>query len=275
MLSPLTRENINSCHSYLSADYERETFNVSACKWVEGAEENIVTIPSKDSDSTSSPTPGDPSFSGGAIAGIVIGAIFAAIIIAVIIALIIWRQRKKAEYAISDPDPDMGVITGPVHNGTPALGIKYYSPESLGTTTHGSNGESNGGRVTGQSGQDSNGRDTHNITDTEELDGDSQQIYQLHGVSMAPPSDNEAPIYHELGGSEVRKLESDPVSSVGTTPSPNKRNGKGDEPPSPFVSTLGTVGWGEERGDASSDLVSPTTPVHHRARDSLETLPEN
>lgn len=259
---------------------------MSACTWVEGAEENIVTISSKDSDSTSSSPPGDSgsgsgsSLSGGAIAGIVIGAIIGALIIAAIIVLVIRRQRKKASYAISEPEPDVAVITGPVHNGTPALGTKYYSPESVGTNTNTSNGDSNGGRVTGQSGQsgqsgqNSNGQDTHNTTDTEELDGDAQQIYQLHGESLAPPANNEAPVYHELGGSPVKKTESEPVSAVDTTPSPDRR-GRSEEPPSPYVSTLGTMGWEDERGDASSDLVSPTTPVHHGKRGSLAPLPED
>jgi hypothetical protein len=35
--------------SYLSADYERQVFNVSACVWNEGAVENIITITSNDS----------------------------------------------------------------------------------------------------------------------------------------------------------------------------------------------------------------------------------
>ncbi|KAI0864070.1 aspartic peptidase domain-containing protein [Xylaria cubensis] len=68
--------------AYLSVDYERRTFNVSACTWDEGAEENIVTIFSKDhqNDTGSSSPQGSGQSRGhrlnaGEIAGIIIGAI--------------------------------------------------------------------------------------------------------------------------------------------------------------------------------------------------------
>lgn len=265
--------------SYLSADYERETFNVSACTWIEGAKENIVTIPSKDSDDspTSSDRGGSSSLSNGAIAGIVIGAVVLALIVAAVIVLIIRRQRKKSSYRMFKPSPDDSVITGPVHNAPLTPGAKYHSPDSIGNTTAAasygeSNAESsNGGRPVNASGQDSNGRVTNATSDPSEpeLDGDSQQIYQLHGESRPPPPESdEAPIYHELGGSEVtKKPESDRVYTVGTLP-PGARGeiGTGDEPPSPYVSTMGTTGWHDDAGDASSDLVSPTTPVLRRNR---------
>ena len=54
---------MRTSHSYLSADYERNIFNVSACTWQEGAEPNIVTIPSRDGN-TGSPSSDDPSSSG-------------------------------------------------------------------------------------------------------------------------------------------------------------------------------------------------------------------
>ncbi|KAI1742892.1 aspartic peptidase domain-containing protein [Xylaria scruposa] len=70
--------------AYLSADYERRTFNVSACTWDESAEENVVTILPKDHPSnngSSSPQGSSQNrghkLNGGAIAGIVIGAIAA------------------------------------------------------------------------------------------------------------------------------------------------------------------------------------------------------
>jgi hypothetical protein len=47
--------------AYLTADYERGTFSVSQCSWIEGADENIVTIPAKTTDVSSDPT--DPSSS--------------------------------------------------------------------------------------------------------------------------------------------------------------------------------------------------------------------
>ncbi|KAI0009995.1 acid protease [Xylariaceae sp. FL0662B] len=250
--------------AYLTADYERETFNVSACAWVEGAEENIVTIPSRDSNSGSSSTTGGSSLSGGAIAGIVVGAVIAALIVGAAIALIVRRRRKRAAYAVSEPQPDMSVITGPVHNAPPTPAAKYYSPETVGNSTNESDSKRNGGSVADQNGHDSNSPDTHNTGPDTELDGNSQQIFQLHGDSRPQPH-NEAPIYYELGGSEVGRAASDRVSTAGTSSSPDKRE-KGDEPPSPFVSTLGTLGWQGDRGDASSDLVSPTTPVHSGSR---------
>jgi hypothetical protein len=57
---------------YLTADYERRIFKVSQCTWVAGADENVVTITSKDT-----AVGGDSiaSFSGGVIAGIVVGTV--------------------------------------------------------------------------------------------------------------------------------------------------------------------------------------------------------
>ncbi|TRX92403.1 hypothetical protein FHL15_006789 [Xylaria flabelliformis] len=90
--------------AYLSVDYERRTFNVSACTWDEGAEENIVTILSKDhqndNDSSSPQGPSqsrDHRLNGGAIAGIIIGAI---VVLSICAGLVFhyWPwvvQRKK------------------------------------------------------------------------------------------------------------------------------------------------------------------------------------
>ncbi|KAI1773345.1 acid protease [Hypoxylon cercidicola] len=252
--------------AYLTADYERHTFNVSACTWNEGAQENIVTIPSIDSDSggssSTAPGGGGSSLGGGAIAGIVIGVIAFVIIVGAIIFLVIRRQRKKASYMRSEPEPDVAVLNGPLHNasGTPGP-PKFYSPETVGGSTGISNTDSNGGSVVGHYSEVLDGRDA-------ELDGNTQQIYQLHGESLPQP-DGEAPTYHELPGTEIRKTASGRVvSAMGLTPSPEKGEG-GDSPPSPYVSTLGSLGWPGDRGDASSDLVSPTTPVHHGKRSSI------
>jgi hypothetical protein len=46
--------------AYLTADYERGTFSVSQCSWIEGADENIVTIPPKTTDVSISSDPTDP-----------------------------------------------------------------------------------------------------------------------------------------------------------------------------------------------------------------------
>ncbi|KAI1763585.1 acid protease [Hypoxylon sp. FL1150] len=247
--------------AYLTADYERHTFNVSACVWNEGAKENIVTISSADGNSGSTPGSGgggSSSLGGGAIAGIVIGAIAFFLIVGAIIFLVIRRQRKKSAYAASEPEPAMSVLNGPVYNAPLTPGPpKFYSPETVGDSTGVSNADSHRGSVAGQ----------HSVnTNDAELDGESPQIHQLHGESATPQTTNEAAVYHELPGTEVRKTTSGRVvSAMEASPSLN-REGSED---SPYVSTLGSLGWPGDRGDASSDLVSPTTPVHHRKRSSI------
>ena len=238
---------------------------MSACTWDEGAEENIVTILSKDASLDPSSPDGDDdnsSLGGGAIAGIVIGAVAAAVLIGAAILLIVRRQRKKSEYAVSELKPDPTVMTGPVHNApamTPALATKFYSPSTVGDSTGGSRTESSGpiGANTHPSQQGSNnsrGGTASAMPDADadaELDGDSPQIYQLHGVSKVPGEDNEdgpkrkMPVYHELAGTEIPKADEDQVS------------------------TIGTLDNRDEGVDASSDLVSPTTPVHPGIRASL------
>ncbi|KAH6643379.1 aspartic peptidase domain-containing protein [Truncatella angustata] len=222
--------------THLSADYERGVFNVSACVWNEGAEENIVAITSKDSDESSG-AGGDPSahssgsssLSGGAIAGIVVGVVVGILIVAAIIAFILRRRRRKVSYAASEPEPDESVLEGPEHNTGPKPEIK--------------------------------------LPNGPELDGNTPQIYQLHGDSsrhIAPKEPApQQPIY-ELAASEAGRSGTDRVSTLTTTPSPDEKAKAGEaSPPSPYVSTLGTTGWPEgERWEASSDIVSPTTPIH-------------
>ncbi|KAH8812244.1 aspartic peptidase domain-containing protein [Xylogone sp. PMI_703] len=131
--------------AYLSADYERKVFNVSACVWNEGAQENIVTITSKDSDSSDNSNStsggsgngggnnsgnGNPNsskgshLSGGAIAGIVIGCVAAVFLVAAAVAIFVLRKRRKwlkAGYAVAAPkiEPDEAVLKGPVFNAAP------------------------------------------------------------------------------------------------------------------------------------------------------------
>ncbi|ETS73912.1 hypothetical protein PFICI_13778 [Pestalotiopsis fici W106-1] len=241
--------------AYLTADYERGVFNVSACTWNEGAEENIITILAKDSASDCSDcssSSGDPSggssgnsrLSGGAIAGIVVGAVLL-VLTAGIVAFFILRQRKKAAYAASEPEPDESVLKGPVHNAIP-----HPASTSPGKTINGGIGDDE---------QELDGQDTQ-VRPNTEMDGATQQIYQLHGDSTEPTS--EEPVYYELPG-EPATREEDRVSTVGTLPS---RSGREDDSSSPMVSTLDTTGWQDDHWEASSDLVSPTTPVQHSAR---------
>lgn len=232
-------------HRYISADYERGVFNVSACAWVEGAEENIVTITSKDQDTTS-PNDGDPTGSGssslgsGTIAGIVVGVVLLLLLL-IAATLIILRRRKKRAYSSSEPDVDDSVLKGPVHNSAPRSSATGTPAKSVGE------------RLAEEHGLELDGHDTH-VRPTTELD--SQQIAR-------PPQ----PVYYELAGSEIGNMETDGVSTIGTLPSRDDRNEQ-HSPPSPFVSTLGTEGWQGDVGDGSH-LVSPSTPTNHEARSHL------
>ena len=181
--------------------------------------------------------------------------------------LLVRRQRKKSEYAASEPPPDPAVMAGPVHNAppTPGAGAKFYSPEAVGTSGSNSHSHSNAGssvpivgdrQQASSQGSSSRGASARPAGVDAELDGDAPQIYQLHGVSKWPAENVEEkegartgrgrrPVYHELAGTEVgapRADDSDQVSTVGTLEGP------------------------DERVDASSDLVSPATPVHPGTR---------
>lgn len=240
---------------------------MSACAWNEGAQQNIVTITPKGSDSStcsssecssSTGTSGhSSSLSRGAVAGIAIAALLGALILAAAFLFFFRRQRQKAAYKAVEPEPDISVLEGPVYNAVipdlphtnqSTLQAKFYSPDTVGDSLGGSrNGESSGEGIDRESSADERGL---------ELDGRDTQIN---------------PVYHELPGSEVWRTELDPVSGVRrvpTSPSRDERNLEGDEPSesSPIVSTLGTMGWQDKRRDASEDLVSPITPVHGGAR---------
>ncbi|KAK0735295.1 aspartic peptidase domain-containing protein, partial [Lasiosphaeria miniovina] len=85
--------------AYLSADYERKTFNVSACIWDQGAKQTIITIPStefEDSNLTSvQPSSNRSGLSGGAIAGIVAASVVTGILVIASVIVIILRKRRK------------------------------------------------------------------------------------------------------------------------------------------------------------------------------------
>lgn len=251
--------------SYLSADYERGVFNVSSCTWAEGADENIVAIPSKDPSDSSDFGSGSrtgsgsgsskPSLGGGAIAGIVVGAVVGLAVIVAIVVFCLRRQRKKASYTASEPEPEESMLKGPVHNSHVPSGLPIKQPSAP------------------------------------ELDGDVPQIYQLHGDSSSQqqhttggsntsgPVEQPDPIYELSDNSHLvpvpvpvprsNTTDSDRVSPFGTGSSPASRTVEADRasvsdresPPSPMVSTMGTEGL-----EASSDLVSPTSPVNRRSQ---------
>lgn len=244
-----------------------------------GAEENIVTIPSKDSCPAGDGCPSgsgskggnNGGLNGGAIAGIVIGAVVGAIIVIAAILYLLRRQRKKKAYAAQEPAADMAVITGPVHNHHSTRTGKYYSPETIGTSTDAGGSEDNrdirGGSTneagsTAESGrQELDGQGTE-VGQTTTSGENESQINQLHGEEEMPSESPATPVYHELGGKEVAKAESAVGDNLGGPPLSAERKQGDDHLDSPFVSTLGSIGWDDRREDGSSDLVSPTTPVH-------------
>lgn len=251
-------------------DYERRVFNVSGCTWNSGAEENVITITSKDADSNGKDddrnghggnnshhgsSPDGTRLSGGEIAGIVIGSIagFCFLVAAVAFLVLRWRRRKvKQSYEIGGvpPTPDMTMIGGPAHNS----GMPYSSADVSGWTP--SDGSSH--RPITLAALDKN-----HSSSPPELDGDQTLLRpntELDGreVPIGRSETTGKPKVFELAGSSVDpdRLQ-EPPSAVSSSP----LNRVSDEsPPSPNVSTMGTA-WGrDERPD--SDLVSPTAATH-------------
>jgi hypothetical protein len=79
--------------AYVSADYERNVFNVSQVNDSNNLDSNIVPIPSLSSSSSGK------SLSPGAIAGIAVGGFFAVLIIALICLWFCWIKPKKRRAA--------------------------------------------------------------------------------------------------------------------------------------------------------------------------------
>lgn len=276
--------------SYLSVDYERKTFNVSACSWTEGAQQNIVTITAKD------PLPGTnggaggggggSSLSGGAIAGIVVGAVLGALLIAGIFAVFLLRKRRKwmrKGYTVDaphpiDPSPEF-LATAPVLNSHTTSSSAAYSkgskrvPESAAdisaqTSTIGNSRSATGSSPSGVAQiLPLPGGGNVTVPGEPELDGhpvaENPGVYELPGFTVAGGGTS------RIGGNvdsmdEVRRP-SEPVSGVsGETPSPESRSSS--RPASPFVSTMGTDWNGNphfsDGGERPvSHLVSPTTPT--------------
>jgi hypothetical protein len=266
---------------YLSADYERKVFNVSACAWNEGAQQNIVTITSKDagSDPASSGNPGSSSSSGskkglggGAIAGIVVGVV-AAILLAIGLAFYILRKRRKwlsqgFARTVVTPEPDESVLKGPVFNsGTQSTATgTHSSPFSAADMVVPARSTAEYSR----SGADTPARTVTNENSvaggsTVELDGRDTLVRpntELDGTEIRPVAKN--PGVYELPGTEVageHSREDSTPSRAGSSPSNDSREG-GNSPPGTYVSTLGTTWERDERDRGNHELVSPTTPRH-------------
>ncbi|KAF3395854.1 hypothetical protein F1880_006818, partial [Penicillium rolfsii] len=190
--------------AYLSVDYERGTFNVSACSWHENNEQEIVTIKSKDdaphscSGSTCSPDTSNSddssSLSHSAVAGIAIAALVGVGILAAVLFFFIRRQRQKTAYKATSPEPDVSVLSGPVHNAPRPNSSDYsaphppfWSPDAIFSgVSESNNGHSSGSGQTHEQSVDERGM---------ELDA--------HGTQINP-------VYHELPGSGVVKMRPEP-----------------------------------------------------------------
>jgi hypothetical protein len=181
--------------SYLTADYERGVFNVSACKWVEGVKESVVTITSTDSAASSASGSPSTALSGGAIGGIVVGCI---VFIAVIVAIIVFilHRRKAARYTATDPEPDVSVINGPVFNaGYPS---PFGTEPRLPSQEQSEGSPATGAAIASEYSNELDGQDTQ-VKPTTELDG--TEVHSLH-KPLAQTCDTAAGVY-ELGGNEV------------------------------------------------------------------------
>lgn len=258
-------------------------FNVSACTWKEGAEENIVTITSKDSNSGTS---GDSSSGGssrlsrGAIAGIVVASVVAGILIVLGFTLLILRKRRKwmkAGFAVgaSTPEPSESVLDGPVfnsapqsttNNSTPPFAVDTSTPRSTAECSR-SAADSPIRPVTVGENVELDGQDTV-IRPSVELDGkEIHNNHKLAGGFMSPVAEH--PNIYEIPPDEnaPAKRESKPDGMPFREKNiPSHGNG-GDGntvPPSPLVSTFDTTRSQDEEADP--ELVSPTTPTRNGPR---------
>lgn len=277
--------------SYLSVDYERKVFNVSACTWTEGAQQSIVTITAKD------PLPGTgggggngsgSNLSGGTIAGIVIGSVLGALLIAAGLGVLLLRKRRKwmrTGYAVNAPDlepsPDF-LATAPVLNSqTPSSAARSKDPPmsaadvSSTTLTNGQSGSAQSGSamttspsapISGLLPLPGGG---HVVVPPEpELDGhpvaENPGVYELPGFTVAGGGTS------RIGGGTEAMGEARPPDISPNTPSVESTNGS--RPASPFVSTMGTDWNGTGPFEdvvsqpGSSRVVSPTTPTNRGSR---------
>lgn len=256
--------------AYLSADYERKVFNVSACTWSSGAEKDVVMIPSRDSGSSpggddSSDQGGSNSrLSGGEIAGIVIGAVGGTILLAALAACLFLRHRRRSKqraYEVKDiqPTPGMTVIGGPAHGSY----MPYSSADVSGwsPSTESPPQPLPVGTAGSSSTPELDGHQTHVVPNTE-IDG--REISENKG-----PAANNPGVY-ELAGSHVdkgwtrRQGQGDvtPATFTSSRSTESSNDVSEESPPSPYVSTMGTA-WGQETRPVS-DMVSPIAAPNHR-----------
>ncbi|KAJ5768199.1 hypothetical protein N7533_000782 [Penicillium manginii] len=187
--------------AYLSTDYERGVFNVSACSWEEDSQEDIVEIMSKDAGSSEcsgsgcssggSSSGSSSSLSRGKVAGIAVGAVVGFFLLLGILLFYIRRHRQKSRNKAIDPRPNVSVLTGPVHNGGPPESSLHDEHDSLPQSAFWSPDTLNdsSGLTASRNNGSSGGSGCHeNSSGENELDGHNTQI---------------KPVYHELPGSKV------------------------------------------------------------------------
>lgn len=111
-------------------------------------------------------------------------------ILAAVLFFFIRRQRQKTAYKATPPEPDVSVLSGPVHNAPPPDPSDHSAPlppfwsadAILSGASESNNGHSSRSGQTHEQSVDERGM---------ELDG--------HGTQIAP-------VYHELPASEVEKV---------------------------------------------------------------------
>ncbi|KAK4239380.1 acid protease [Achaetomium macrosporum] len=247
--------------AYLSVDYERKAFNVSACEWNQGATESIFTITPKDSNSGesgdgSSSSSGHSGLSAGAIAGIVVACVVVALIVGTVLILRYRRKWLSKGFAIAakDPPPDESVLKGPVfnspsarHDSTPDSSVPFSAADVSATRSRSTVGHarpaSSGLRdssIANCSTPELDGHDTLVRPDTE-LDGNEIQgplprvaenpggLYELPGSEPVADGNH----HNNRSKAEVNRVSS-PAPLSPSSPSADARK---HSPPSPLTAT--------------------------------------
>jgi hypothetical protein len=274
---PLPNPDTDVQASYLSADYERKVFNVSACSWEDATPSNIVAISSTDAP----PPASSGGLSKGAIAGIAVGCSIAGLLIIIGLVLLLLRKRRKwmgigFAKRSNTPDASKSVLDGPVFNSettnspekhsrsTPSSGMSWHQGSSTQYSPATANASPprpptineedaaaaaiGGATVAGGTVRpELDGEDTH-VKPKAELDAEATQIGEAEGDPVA-----HNPGVYELPGSRVPH----DVSSSTTTPS------------SPNVSTMDSAWAREHLGERAEGidpdhLVSPTSTYRGR-----------
>ncbi|KAK0382871.1 hypothetical protein NLU13_8787 [Sarocladium strictum] len=246
--------------AYLSADYERKTFNVSACTWNSGAESDIVMIKpiGSGSDSQSESGQSGSGLSGGEVAGIVVGAVVGTVVILALGACLFLRHRRRSKeraYNVTNisPRPSVTMVGGPAH----VSGVPYSSADVSGWSPS-----------TNSPPRPLDLQASVTTGSTPELDGQQTQVIpgtEIDGKAIYAGEDSrpQKPGVYELAGSRVDEAwmkggdrrDGTPNSGLSSDLSNDVESGG---PRSPTVSTTGTA-WGEELRPVS-ELVSPVNP---------------